>query len=133
MIFMKTLTIGKLAQATNVNVETIRYYQCIGLIDEPPKPASGYRQYSKSLIDTIVFIKRAQQLGFQLSEIKELLDLGSGNCNDVMSMAQVKREKIIKHIDDLTSMQTELEKLIESCQNTDKSQGCSMIETLLEK
>ncbi len=127
-----TLTIGKLAHATHVNVETVRYYQRIGLLEEPSKPLSGYRQYAVSLIDTILFIKRAQQLGFQLSEIKDLLDLGSGKCSDVMSMAQVKKEKIAKHIEDLTSMQSELDKLIKSCQNSDKTQGCSLIETLLK-
>ncbi|HHL31086.1 MAG TPA: MerR family transcriptional regulator [Oceanospirillales bacterium] len=130
---MQNLTIGKLAQATAVNVETVRYYQRIGLIKEPPKPLTGYRKYDASLIDTIFFIKRAQQLGFQLLEIKELLDLGSGQCRDVMSMAQVKRDKINRHIDDLTAMRQELDVLIESCRKSDKTQGCAMIDTLLKK
>ena len=130
---MKMFTIGKLAQATGINVETVRYYQRIGLITEPQKPLSGYRKYDVSLIDTIVFIKRAKQLGFQLSEIKELLDLGTGQCSDVMSMAAEKRSKIHKQINDLKSMQKELDKLIASCQNSNKTQSCAMIDTLLEK
>jgi MerR family mercuric resistance operon transcriptional regulator len=130
---MKTFTIGKLAKTTHVNVETIRYYQRIGLIKEPKKPLTGYRQYDNALVDTLFFIKRAQQLGFQLSEIKELLDLGSGKCHDVMSMAQLKRDKIKKHIDDLKSMQKELDKLIRSCKNSNKKHSCAMIDTLLQK
>ena len=70
------LTIGKLAKKARVNVETIRYYQRIDLINEPSKPLSGFRKYDSNLVSTIKFIKRAQQFGFVLAEIKELLNLG---------------------------------------------------------
>jgi MerR family mercuric resistance operon transcriptional regulator len=68
-----TLTIGKLAKQANVTIETIRYYQRKGLLIEPEKPATGYRQYPPEAIARIQFIKRAQQSGFTLKEIAELL------------------------------------------------------------
>ena len=70
------LTIGRLAQSAGVNVETIRYYQRVGLLKEPEKPAYGYRHYPPDTVARIRFIKRAQQLGFTLEEISELLSLG---------------------------------------------------------
>jgi MerR family mercuric resistance operon transcriptional regulator len=128
---MKTpLTIGKLAKAANVNVETIRYYQRIGMIKEPIKPFAGYRVYDNSLINTVKFIKRSQQLGFVLSEIKELLNLGNGRCTDVKSIAQEKRMKILRQIKDLTSMKNELDNLIDACELTENTPECAIIESL---
>ncbi len=82
------LTIGRLAKAANVNIETIRYYQRKELIIEP----ENFRHYSSVIIDRIRFIKRAQQLGFSLVEIKQLLILGDQHCGDVQVLAQEKRE-----------------------------------------
>jgi MerR family mercuric resistance operon transcriptional regulator len=72
---MEILTIGQLAKQAGVNIETIRYYERQGLLPEPPRRASGYRQYSAEFVKRIQFIKRAQTLGFSLKEIAELLDL----------------------------------------------------------
>ena len=69
----ESMTIGNLARTAGVNVETIRYYQRIGLVDEPVKPPQGYRRYPVAIIDRIRFIKRAQVLGFTLNEITELI------------------------------------------------------------
>ena len=69
------LTIGKLAAAAGVNLQTVRYYQRRGLIDQPPKPSTGYRRYPRATVDRIRFIKRAQQLGFTLDDIEEMLAL----------------------------------------------------------
>lgn len=124
------LTIGKLANKAGVNVETIRYYQRIGLINEPAKPHSGYRKYESNMVDTLKFIKRAQQLGFSLAEIGDLLDLGTGNCNDVRSMAEEKKELIQKQINDLRAMHNELEKLIVACEKTESTTKCAIIESL---
>ncbi len=75
----KPLTIGFLAGAAEVNVETVRYYQRFGIIDEPLKPFDGYRVYPPETVGRIRFIKRAKQLGFSLKEISELLELGDGH------------------------------------------------------
>jgi Hg(II)-responsive transcriptional regulator len=72
---MQTLTIGQLADAAGVNVQTVRYYERRGLLPEPPRTAAGYRTYPASDVARIGFIRRAQGLGFTLKEIEELLSL----------------------------------------------------------
>ena len=104
-----TLTIGRLARAAGVNVETVRYYQRLGLVGEPAKPESGFRHYPADTLDRIVFIKRAQQLGFRLEEIRELLELGDGHCADVRNRAEEKRGQIEAQIRDLRAMRATLD------------------------
>ena len=94
----KPFTIGILAKAAEVNIETIRYYQRVGLITEPVKPLQGYRTYPSETLNRIKFIKRAQQLGFSLAEIAELLELGEGSCNDVRQRAEEKKAHIEQQI-----------------------------------
>ncbi|MCB1584552.1 MAG: MerR family DNA-binding protein [Xanthomonadales bacterium] len=124
------LTIGKLAKLAGVNVETIRYYQRIEMIREPTKPMSGFRHYDASLVNTIKFIKRAQQLGFVLAEIKELLNLGERNCHDVKELAIAKRQKIIYQLKDLNAMKKELDGLIDACEKTEDTPNCALIDSL---
>jgi MerR family mercuric resistance operon transcriptional regulator len=125
-----TTTIGKLAQLADINIETVRYYERIGMIEQPVKPFSGYRQYDLSLVNTLKFIKRSQQLGFTLTEIKDLLDLGNGRCSDVKFIAQEKRDKIQEQLNDLLSMKAELDKLIKNCDDTENTSQCAIIEIL---
>ncbi len=125
------LTIGQLARRASVNVETIRYYQRIGLISEPEKPARGYRRYPTATTDRIRFIKRAQTLGFTLNEIMELLTLDDGNCETARKIAEHKLEAIHRRIEDLIAMRNALTDLIESCRNnTEGGDRCAIIETL---
>ena len=77
-----SLTIGKLAESAGVNIETLRYYQRRGLLDAPPKPYTGYRRYDQRHVTRIRFIKRAQTLGFTLSEVAELITLDGGTGAD---------------------------------------------------
>jgi MerR family mercuric resistance operon transcriptional regulator len=126
----KALTIGFLAKAAEVNIETIRYYQRIGLITEPDKPASGYRIYPTDTLKRIKFIKRAQQLGFSLSEIAELLQLGEGNCADVRQRAEEKRAHIDQQISDLHNLRNTLSELISACQSESDTRHCAIVETL---
>jgi len=126
-------TIGRLAHAADVNVETIRYYQRIGLIDEPEKPANGFRQYSERTLETIKFIKRAKQLGFSLQETAELLQLGNGHCDDVRQRAEEKQAQIDKQISDLKKLRKTLNKLIRSCQSGGDQANCPIVETLAGK
>jgi len=126
----KPLTIGFLAKAADVNIETVRYYQRIGLISEPDKPSQGYRIYPKETLERIKFIKRAQQLGFSLQEIDELLDLGEGHCDDVRLRAEQKRTQIDNQIKDLNRLRSSLSELINSCQQNTKANHCAIVETL---
>lgn len=125
------LTIGHLAKAAGVNVETVRYYQRIGLIREPLKPAQGYRRYPASLVETIRFIKRAQELGFSLNEISELLSLNAMNCDEARTIAEHKYAVIQQRIDDLSAIQHELSRLINACRkNVSGQEHCAIIATL---
>ena len=126
----KPLTIGHLARAAGVNVETVRYYQRVGLVKEPNKPRSGYRIYPPESVDRIKFIKRAQPLGFSLQEIAELLVLGDGHCEDVRLRAETKRAQIIKQIKDLTALEKTLDQLITACQSEYDTAHCPIVETL---
>ena len=124
------LTIGKLAKRAGVTIETIRYYQRKGLLDEPEKPANGYRQYPVDAIARIHFIKRAQQCGFTLKEILELLSMDSGHCQDVRKMAEQKYRQIDQQIKDLTALQNVLDNLVKGCQTDPSTEHCSLIDAL---
>ncbi len=127
------LTIGKLAKNANVNIETIRYYQRQGLITEPLKPLNGFRHYPLADIDKIRFIKRAQQLGFSLKEIQQLLTLGEQQCNDVQNLAIEKRDKIKNQISGLLTIQSALNDLISTCNNNPDLTHCSFIDALFQQ
>ena len=122
------LTIGKLSQLANVTIETIRYYQRKGLINEPVKPATGYRQYPTVAIARIQFIKRAQQTGFTLKEIAELLSLDGEHCQDVQKMAEQKRQQINEQLKDLTALRNALDGLVKGCQQDKSTDHCSLID-----
>jgi len=125
------LAIGRLAAAAGVNVETIRYYQRIGLIDKPSKPAQGYRTYPADTVARIRFIKRAQELGFSLDEITNLLSLNDRDCDEARAIAEHKLDIIQHRINDLAAMQRELTKLIKACkQNFSGQKRCAIIATL---
>jgi MerR family mercuric resistance operon transcriptional regulator len=127
------LTIGTLAKKSKVNVETIRYYQRIGLIDQPDKPVSGYRRYDASLIRTIEFIKLVQQLGFSLDEINEIFKLHNGSSIDIKTMAENKRDKVQAQIDSLRALVNELNKMIEYYDAANVSSECAIIDLLIKK
>lgn len=129
----KALTIGHLAKAAEVNIETIRYYQRVKLITEPHKPTQGYRVYPEETLKRIKFIKRAQQLGFSLKEIEELLQLGEGHCEDVRQLAEIKRTQIDKQINDLKNLRNTLSQLITSCKSDSDNSHCAIVDTLSEQ
>ncbi len=126
-----TLSIGQLARAADVNVETIRYYHRIGLVEQPALPASGYRRYPARVLQQLLFIKRAQKLGFSLQEISELLQLSSGSCMDVRQRAEQRREKINRQIKDLQALSDILGELIDECKQESSENYCPIIESLL--
>ncbi len=121
------LTIGRLAAKAGINVESVRYYERVGLIEQPPKPLSGYRHYPAELVDRIRFIKRAQAYGFSLNEIKDLLAIGEGHCHDVQQKAIAKRRHIKKQIKDLNRLVKALDQLIGACESNRSEQGCPIV------
>lgn len=114
---MEKITIGKLAVMAGVGVETVRFYQRKGLLREPTA-SSGFRTYNEEDAQRIIFIKRAQDLGFTLSEVKELLELNTKprmTCGTVKSKTLTKIQEIETKIADLNRMKASLEKLACAC------------------
>lgn len=131
---MTGLTISKAATKAGIGVETIRFYERRGLIDQPPTPpGSGVRRYSPETVERIRFIKQAQQIGFSLREIQELLALRadpSTDCSDVREQAIAKRNDIQRKIEQLQEIDAALEALIEACPACGGLQACSIMDAL---
>ena len=90
------MTIGTLAQEANVSVETVRYYQRVGLLEEPPNATSGYRTYPPEALDQLLFIRRAKNFGFSLADIGSLLKLGESenSCQSACALAEKNLQAI---------------------------------------
>lgn len=109
------MTIGRLAKAAGINVETIRYYQRRGLIEEPRKPLGGHRRYPPDAVRRLAFIRRAQQLGFSLEEVKTLLRLAAGaNSRETRDLAEKKLALLEARVGQLNVMKRQLARLIEA-------------------
>jgi MerR family mercuric resistance operon transcriptional regulator len=127
------LTIGALAKASDVNVETIRYYQRIGLLPTPERSYGSIRRYNHDSLKRVRFIKRAQRLGFSLDEVRLLLGLADGtHCTETRSIAQHKLVLVEDKLADLMAIQTALKHLILACENKPDSCGCPIIDSLNE-
>lgn len=129
---MKARTIGQVARDVGVGVETVRFYERKGLIAEPPRSGSGYRQYPPEAVERLRFIRRAKELGFTLDEIAELLALGGDACAQVRSLALAKVEDVEARIADLERMATVLRGLVDSCDRGEAAPGCPILETIRE-
>lgn len=130
---MQTLTIGQLAKQSQVNIETIRYYERRGILPEPPRRESGYRQYSLDAVERIRFIRRAQELGFSLKEIAELLSLRvdpGTTAGDIRRRAEAKLAAIDAKIRDLQRMKAALMKLAAACRGRGPTSECPILDAL---
>lgn len=127
------LSIGQVAKAADVNVETVRYYQRRGLLREPEKPLNGQRRYGSGDVDRLRFIRRAQVLGFTLEEIENLLRLdGADCCGNTHDLAVHKLALIDAKIADLTNMRRALTGLVHQCEVGDQHGKCPIIEALVQ-
>lgn len=135
---MKRLTIGQVAEAANVNLETVKYYEKRELLPKPARSESGYRLYTKSAIDDIRFIKRAQHIGFTLNEIKQLLALIRQDsyfpAEEMRAYAVAKIDEINAKITRLESFKTLLEQVIERPAHADpySKPNCPVLKRLRE-
>lgn len=128
---MESLTIGVFAQAAAVNVETIRFYQRKGLLQEPYKPLGSIRRYCAVDLERVRFVKSAQRLGFSLDEIAELLRLEDGtHCKEASMLAEHKLKDVREKLADLTRMEAALSQLVRSCRATKGSVSCPLISAL---
>ena len=128
-----SLTIGRLASKAGINVETIRYYERRGLIEQPVKPGVGYRQYADEVVQRLLFIRRAKSLGFSLGEIANLLALSEGQCANVQSLAEKKLNRVKARMEDLKRLENALQDLVEQCSSNADQAQCPIIETLLHE
>ena len=129
----QALKIGQLAQRTAVNLQTIRYYEREGLLPEPPRLSSVYRLYTESMVRRVRFIKRAQEIGFSLAEIRELLSLradGQRERNEVRAIAQAKIADIEDKMRTLKAMKTVLNRLTERCSGCGPASECPILESI---
>ncbi len=128
-----TLTIGRLAEAAGVNVETIRYYQRRGLLPLPARPPGGQRRYPPALVKRLGFIKRAQALGFSLADVERLLGFdGACACSETRALAVEKLGEIERKIADLEAMRRVLGALVKQCAADDGGGACPIIDELSE-
>ncbi|HEX4152329.1 MAG TPA: MerR family DNA-binding protein [Steroidobacteraceae bacterium] len=124
------VTIGRLARAAEVGVETVRYYQRRHLLAVPPSGGS-VRHYPPGMVDRIRFIKRSQSLGFSLDEIRELLRLEEGgNRREIRALAHSRLEHIRHKIGDLQRMERVLSQLVRDCEHATSATRCPIIAAL---
>lgn len=131
---MEHLKTGELAKRAGVNVETLRFYERKGLLPVPPRRESGYREYPEESVRRIRFIKRAQELGFSLGEIQDLLALRvqrGTTCAEVKERAELKIQDVRQKIADLKAIERALNKLAATCSGRGPiTGGCPILENL---
>jgi MerR family mercuric resistance operon transcriptional regulator len=130
---MYGLTIGKVARGAGLAIDTVRYYEREGLLEEPARTASGYRHYRPDAVARLRFIRQAKDLGFTLSEIRELLTLKVApgkSCADVRARAQGKIADVEQRIAQLDRMKRALVKLAAACSGRGPTSECPILDAL---
>ncbi|MCI0599137.1 MAG: helix-turn-helix domain-containing protein [Beijerinckiaceae bacterium] len=129
---MRPLTIAALAKASGVNLETVRYYERIGLMPEPERAANGYRSYGPPHVRRLSFIRRAREIGFSIREIRELLVLaepGRASCAEVRTLTSAHLNGVRAKIADLRKLETILASALVRCQS-ELAPACPVLEML---
>lgn len=129
-----TITIGTLSKDTGVNIETIRYYERIGILPEPPRSQSGYRLYAKDHLKRLTFVRRSRELGFALAEIRGLLKLVDGGdftCDQVKSITVDHLGDVQRKIADLRKLERVLKEMASEC-DRGAVPDCPVIEALFQ-
>ena len=128
---MTTMTIGRLAKEAGINIDTIRYYERNGLIPEPVRRASGYREYQAADLRRLRFILRAKDLGFTLAEIGELLSLsGDKDVRGVKRRAEQRLEQVEYKIKELQRVRRGLKTLVDACPGHGDLEHCPIVAAL---
>ena len=127
------VTIGEMAKSAGVGVETVRFYEREGLLPEPPRRPSGYRQYSLEAVHRLQFIRRTKELGFSLGEIRELLELRVNprmSCAEVKQRAEAKIAGIEKKLAELQRMKKALGRLASACSGRGPTSTCPILDAM---
>lgn len=133
---METMTIGEVARATGLKVQTLRFYEDKGLLEAPARRASGYREYSENAIARLKFIKRAKEPGFSLKEIGELLALRvdpDATCAEVRTRAEAKIADVRERILSLERIEEALVKVTSACSGKGPTSDCPILDALEEE
>jgi Hg(II)-responsive transcriptional regulator len=129
------MKIGELAQKAEVNIDTVRYYERQGLLPEPQRLRSGYRQYQLGDVSRLRFVRRAKALGFTLQEIRDLLELSSHREKDMAGMKTTAIEKLAdveEKLTELTRIRDGLKMLVDSCPGHGALEKCPILNALAE-
>jgi Hg(II)-responsive transcriptional regulator len=124
---------SELAGQAGVNTETLRYYERRGLLTEPPRTPGGYRNYPDTTVELLRFIKRAQELGFTLDEVDELLHLDAGgpdSCDAARVLAEHRRDDLAQRIHDLQRMHDSLAGLVATCDLPRADRSCALLDAI---
>ena len=130
---MDGLTIGKVARGAGLAIDTVRYYEREGLLQKPARTPSGYRQYAPDAVKRLQFIRQAKELGFTLSEIREILTLKVApgkSCADVRAHAEAKIADVEQRIAQLGRMKRALARLANACSGRGPTSECPILEAL---
>jgi len=126
---------GQVARQSGVNVQTLRYYERRGLLQPPARRPSGYREYTSHAVEIVRFVKRAQELGFNLDEVESLLDLAAGgpaSCDNARGLATQKIAELDAKIASLRAMQRSLQRLVVTCEKPRGQRDCPLLEALAD-
>ena len=127
---MTAMKIGEVAKRSNIGIETIRYYEREGLLLEPERRPSGYRQYDESTVERLEYIRGAKELGFTLAEIRELLDLSfaaHAGCDHIRQRAEAKVADIEGKIRSLRQMKRSLGNIVRRCRAANAAADCPLV------
>jgi MerR family mercuric resistance operon transcriptional regulator len=128
---MPSLTIGRLAAAAGVHVETVRYYQRRGLLAEPSRPLGGIRRYGDNDLARLQFVRRARAMGFSLDEIAGLLKLdGAGACLHTRQLTESRLAEVRRKLKDLRRLESELVELVDTCRQRGADDCCPTLDRL---
>ncbi len=130
---METLRTAEVARLAGVNIETLRFYERKGILPEPPRRASGYREYPPEAVERVRFVKRTQELGFSLNEAQDLLGLREmtrAKSDRVRRVVLAKLEEVDHKIRDLEAIKRSLTELVDACDGQKTIASCSIIESL---
>lgn len=123
----------ELATRAGVNPQTLRYYERRRLLPDPPRSPSGYRAYPEEAVARVRFVKRAQELGFTLDEVAELLHLAGGgpsSCDSARALAETRMADIEAKITDLQRMQDSLSRLVDTCARPHAQRDCPLLDAI---
>jgi len=126
------LTIGEMGKATNTKIETIRYYEKIGLLPKPARTSSNYRDYGQAELGRLSFIRRSRDLGFSLDQVRALLGLSDDKSCDCAGIDRIANQHLLevdRKIADLQALRRELKAVIDSCDGGTVAE-CRIIEAL---